>query len=130
MALQRRLREDARLLAGPPFVAREQHPFANDRASHIRLRHGGLLPFNRGGETLASKLRAPAAAIRYASTRARALGGFLQRKGLLPPRGQRAAAFMHGALLDDEAAFLDRGAKVLVGGRLVRIDPHHQHTAR
>lgn len=130
MALKRRLREGARLLAGLPLVAREQHPFANDRASHIRLRHGGLQPFNPGRETPVSKLRAPAAAIRYASTRARALGYFLQRIGLLPPRGQRAAAFMHGALLDDEAAFLDRGAKSLVGCGLVRIDPHHQHTAR
>ena len=36
---------------------------------------------------------------------------------------------MNGALLDDEAALLERGAKALVRRGLLRVDPNHQHAA-
>jgi hypothetical protein len=58
-----------------------------------------------------------------------ALRCFLQRISLQSPRRKRATAFMDGALLDHEAAFLERGAKALVRRGLLRIDPNHQHPA-
>jgi hypothetical protein len=57
-------------------------------------------------------------------------GGLFQRIGLVTPRRQCAAAFMDGALFDDEAALFERCAQASIRLGLLRVDPDHQHPVR
>ena len=57
-------------------------------------------------------------------------GCLLQRIGLPPSCRKRAAAFMHHALLDDIAAPFKGGAKAVVCGRFLGVNPNDQHPIR
>ena len=58
-----------------------------------------------------------------------ALRRLSDRIGLRSSRQQRAAAFMHGVTLDNEAAFCHRGAKAFICCRFLGVNPNHHHSA-
>ncbi len=96
------------LPAGLSFLARKRHPLANDGAPHLL---GHLISF-------CSYSDQPAA-----------LRRLLDRIGLRSSRQKRAAAFMHGVTLDNEAAFCHRGAKAFICCRFLGVNPNHHHSA-
>jgi hypothetical protein len=62
-------------------------------------------------------------------TQGSALRRLLKRMNQQSPRRKRAAAFVHHALLNNEAARFQRRAKALVYCGLLSVDPNHQHRA-
>jgi hypothetical protein len=103
VALHGDLRKGARLLTRLPFLARKRHPFANNRASRVRLGHVDLLFENAAvGPSRALHGIPPPPPIppAIAVTPPVAADSFA---GAAP---RCAAAPMHGRRLDDEVAVL------------------------